>query len=95
MLERLGASEEMVARLPSAEAGYHALAFICYKVISPVRHGLSLAISSLVVARLERTRPGYLRTSPGRAGCAAGRAWRMSRRDTRTPRRNSRSRSRT
>ena len=63
VLEALGASEATVARLPSAEAGYHAIAFILYKVLSPVRHGVSLAISSVVVARLERTRPGYLRTS--------------------------------
>merc|ERR1712004_654754 len=58
-----GASEATLAKLPSAEAGYHALAFILYKVISPLRHAISLAISSVVVARLESTRPGYLRTS--------------------------------
>lgn len=63
LLETLGASEATLARLPSAEAGYHALAFICYKVISPLRHGLSLAITSVVVARLEKTSPGYLKTS--------------------------------
>jgi len=63
LLETLGASEETLARLPRAEAGYHALAFICYKCISPLRHGLSLAISSVVVTRLEKTRPGYLKTS--------------------------------
>lgn len=63
LLESLGASEATLAKLPSAEAGYHALAFICYKVISPLRHGISLAISSVVVTRLEKTRPGYLRTS--------------------------------
>ena len=33
------------------------------QVISPLRHGISLAISSVVVTRLEKTRPGYLRTS--------------------------------
>ena len=33
------------------------------QVISPLRHAISLAISSVVVARLESTRPGYLRTS--------------------------------
>ena len=51
--------------MPAAggDAGYHALAFICYKVISPVRHGLSLAISAGLVTRLEATRPGYLKTS--------------------------------
>ena len=32
LLESLGASEATLAKLPSAEAGYHALAFICYKV---------------------------------------------------------------
>ena len=83
MLESMGASEATLAKLPSAEAGYHALAFILYKVsqselhflindsvtelstqvISPLRHAISLAISSVVVARLESTRPGYLRTS--------------------------------
>lgn len=63
LLEQWGASEATVSRLPSAEAGYHALAFICYKVVSPLRHGLSLAVSSVIVARLEQTRPGYLRTS--------------------------------
>merc|ERR1712112_329182 len=36
---------------------------ICYKVISPLRHGIVLAISSVLVTRLEKTRPGYLRTS--------------------------------
>ena len=51
--------------MPAAggDAGYHALTFICYKVISPVRHGLSLAISAAIVARLEKTNPGYLKTS--------------------------------
>jgi len=63
LLEQVGAGEATLARLPSAEAGYHALAFICYKVISPLRHGLSLAISSVVVAKLEKSRPGYLKTS--------------------------------
>lgn len=63
LLESLGASEATLAKLPSSEAGYHALTFICYKVISPLRHGISLAISSVVVARLEKTSPGYLRTS--------------------------------
>lgn len=63
LLKSLGASEATLAKLPSAEAGYHALAFICYKVTSPLRHGISLAISTVVVARLEKTRPGYLRTS--------------------------------
>ena len=83
LLESMGASEATLAKLPSAEAGYHALAFILYKVsqselhflindsvtelstqvISPLRHAISLAISSVVVARLESTRPGYLRTS--------------------------------
>ena len=32
LLESLGTSEATLAKLPSAEAGYHALAFICYKV---------------------------------------------------------------
>ena len=32
LLESLGASEATLAKLPSAEAGYHAIAFICYKV---------------------------------------------------------------
>ena len=32
LLKSLGASEATLAKLPSAEAGYHALAFICYKV---------------------------------------------------------------
>ena len=32
-------------------------------MISPIRHGLSLAISAGLVARLESTRPGYLKTS--------------------------------
>ena len=32
-------------------------------MISPLRYGMSLAISSVVVTRLEKTRPGYLRTS--------------------------------
>ena len=36
---------------------------IFIQVTSPVRHGTSLAISSVMVARLEKTRPGYLRTS--------------------------------
>ena len=55
----------MFSKLPVAggDAGYHGLSFICYKVISPVRHGLSLAISAAVVKRLETTRPGYLKTS--------------------------------
>ena len=32
LLESLGASEATLAKLPSSEAGYHALTFICYKV---------------------------------------------------------------
>ena len=44
-------------------AGYHALTFICYKVISPVRHTVSLAISAGLVKRMERTRPWYFKTS--------------------------------
>ena len=32
LLESMGASEATLAKLPSAEAGYHALAFILYKV---------------------------------------------------------------
>merc|ERR1712096_262049 len=56
---------QTLGKLPSAEGnyGYHALAFLCYKVISPIRHGLSLAISAALVTRLNKTRPGYLRTS--------------------------------
>ena len=49
--------------MAGGDAGYHGLSFICYKVISPVRHGLSLAISAAIVKRLETTRPGYLKTS--------------------------------
>merc|ERR1712226_1172192 len=55
--------EATLSHIPSAEAGYHALAFIIYKVISPLRHGLSLAVSSVVVVTLEKTWPGYLKTS--------------------------------
>ena len=32
LLESMGASQATLAKLPSAEAGYHALAFILYKV---------------------------------------------------------------
>merc|ERR1712226_228478 len=63
LLETLGASEATLARLPSAEAGNHALAFICYGVIAPLRLSLTLAISSVLVVIVERTRPGYLKTS--------------------------------
>lgn len=66
VLHNIGVSEEvLVQHLPNsgAEYGYHALAFICYKVISPVRHALSLAISAWLVTWLKRTRPGWLPTS--------------------------------
>merc|ERR1719300_1471038 len=65
LLTNIGVSEQTLSKLPAAggDAGYHALAFICYKVISPIRHGLSLAISAALVARLETTNPGYLKTS--------------------------------
>merc|ERR1719422_2006356 len=65
LLTNIGVSEQTLSKLPAAggDAGYHALAFICYKVISPIRHGLSLAISAAIVARLEKTSPGYLKTS--------------------------------
>merc|ERR1719419_634066 len=65
LLTNIGVSEQTLSKLPAAggDAGYHALAFICYKVISPIRHGLSLAISAALVARLEATNPGYLKTS--------------------------------
>ena len=65
VLTQIGVSEQTLGKLPSAEGnyGYHALAFLCYKVISPIRHGLSLAISAALVTRLNKTRPGYLRTS--------------------------------
>merc|ERR1711915_940347 len=65
ILSSIGVSEENLAKLPAAggDAGYHALAFVCYKIISPIRHGLSLGISAAVVSGLEKTRPGYLRTS--------------------------------
>merc|ERR1719322_1309970 len=65
LLTNIGVSEQTLSKLPAAggDAGYHALAFICYKVISPVRHGLSLAISAAIVARMEKTSPGYLKTS--------------------------------
>ena len=47
LLESLGASEATLAKLPSAEAGYHALAFICYKVsfFSPYLFELNLNVS--------------------------------------------------
>jgi len=65
ILSSIGVSEQTLRKLPAAggDAGYHALAFLCYKLISPVRHGLSLAISAGLVTRLESTRPGYLKTS--------------------------------
>ena len=65
MLITIGVSENTLAKLPCAggDYGYHALAFVCYKVISPIRHLISLGISGALVSRLEKTRPGYLRTS--------------------------------
>ena len=65
MLITIGVSENTLANLPSAggDYGYHALAFVCFKVISPIRHLISLGISGALVSRLEKTRPGYLRTS--------------------------------
>merc|ERR1719470_402462 len=65
LLLTIGVSENTLAKLPSAggDYGYHALAFVCYKVISPLRHLISLGISGALVSRLEKTRPGYLRTS--------------------------------
>jgi len=65
ILTNMGVSQQTLDRLPAAggDAGYHALTFICYKAISPLRHGISLGISAGVVAKLEDTRPGYLKTS--------------------------------
>ena len=65
LLTTMGVSEDTLLKLPDVNGvyGYHALAFLCFKVISPVRHGLSIAISAAVVSRLEKTRPGYLKTS--------------------------------
>ena len=65
LLTSMGVSENTLQKLPDVNGayGYHALAFFCYKVITPVRHGLSIAISAAVVSKLEKTRPGYLRTS--------------------------------
>ena len=65
LLASLGVSTETLAKLPAAggDTGYHALTFVCYKVISPVRHTLVLALSTGLVARLEKTKPGYLKTS--------------------------------
>merc|ERR1719495_2433819 len=65
LLSNIGVSQQTLSKLPASggDAGYHALAFICYKAISPIRHGVSLAISAAVVARLQKTKPGYLKTS--------------------------------
>jgi len=65
ILDSAGVSESTLSKLPNAggEAGYHALAFICWKVISPIRHTVSLGITAAVVSWLEKTRPGYLKTS--------------------------------
>eukprot|EP00092_Neocalanus_flemingeri_P015659 GFUD01016948.1.p1 GENE.GFUD01016948.1~~GFUD01016948.1.p1 ORF type:complete len:257 (-),score=84.37 GFUD01016948.1:56-826(-) len=65
ILTNMGVSEEVLGKLPDAGGnyGYHAITFVCYKVISPIRHGLSLAISAALVTRLNKTYPGYLRTS--------------------------------
>ena len=52
-----------VLEVTLSDTGYHALAFICYKVISPFRHTFSLAISAAIVSWLDKTRPAYMRTS--------------------------------
>jgi hypothetical protein len=74
ILATMGVSENTLGKLPSAggDYGYHALTFLCYKVISPIRHTISLAISAALVSRLEKTRPGYLRTSSNIAKDARG-----------------------
>jgi len=65
ILTNIGVSEATLGKLPNAggDTGYHALAFICYKVISPIRHTISIGITAGIVSWLNKTRPGYLRTS--------------------------------
>jgi len=65
LLESVGVSESTLNKLPIAggEAGYHALAFVCYKVISPIRHTISIGITAAVVSWLQKTRPGFLTSS--------------------------------
>ena len=65
LLESVGVSETALAKLPIAggEAGYHALAFVCYKVISPISHTISIGITAAVVSWLQKTRPGFLTSS--------------------------------
>jgi len=65
ILTNIGVSKETLGKLPDAggDYGYHALTFVCYKVISPIRHALSLAITAGVVSGLQKTRPGFLPTS--------------------------------
>merc|ERR1719153_1999427 len=62
LLTTLGIPED---KLPSSGggAGYHAITFFCYKIISPLRHTLSIGITGAIVTGLNKTRPGYLRTS--------------------------------
>jgi len=65
ILTSMGVSEHTLGKLPNAggDTGYHALTFICYKVISPIRHTISIGITAGIVSWLNKTRPGYLRTS--------------------------------
>ena len=74
ILTTMGVSENTLGKLPSAggDYGYHALTFLCYNVISPIRYTISLAISAALVSRLGKTRPGYLRTSSNIAKDARG-----------------------
>merc|ERR1712179_152608 len=69
VLSSLSLSEKSLEKLPKS-GGYHALAFFCYNVISPIRHTVSIMFSVALSSRLVKTIPGYLRTSSSIAQAA-------------------------
>ena len=65
----LGLSEKSLEKLPKS-GGYHALAFFCYNVITPIRLTVSIMLSVALISRMVKTRPGYLKTSSSIAQAA-------------------------
>ena len=69
VLYSLGLSEKSLEKLPKS-GGYHALAFFCYNVITPIRLTVSIMLSVALISRIVKTRPGYLKTSSSIAQAA-------------------------
>ena len=83
-------SRDLVVRLPDhlktqlkvgkllnteGDTGYHTLAFICFRVIFPIRHTVSLTIRASIVSWLDNTGPGNIAKDARDTAGDGGEVW--------------------